>query len=442
VNAGQAARRTARTIVHNWPLKLAAILLATLLYAGLVASQDSSTFPGQVPVTAVNVPAGTLVTNDLRDVEEIRYLAPLDVPRLRAEDFRATVDVAHLQPDGQPASVRVNVTAVDPRVTILDVQPRTIQVVLDELVVKAVPVEVERGAAPSGVDVGETTVEPTEATITGPAGAVNRVVAARASVPLDPRGIDVDREVDLDPVDATGAIVAGVDVNPGTVHVTIPLFTDKQSRTVPVNPVVTGTPAPGFRIAAVEADPLVVSVEGDAEQLATLTQADTAPVAVFGASSDVSQVVALALPTGIVALGDGTVTVRVVVEPVTETRTLSAGIRLDGRDPGLEYRLSDTQVLLTVFGSVADLDRLASAPLVVGIDVGGLAPGTHEVAIVPELPAAVTLVEAAPEVVTVTIDVPPTPTPPPTPGPTPAPSATPSPTSAPATPGQTGSPPA
>ena len=42
-------RRAVGVVVHNWPLKLAAIALATLLYAGLVASQDSSTFPGPSP---------------------------------------------------------------------------------------------------------------------------------------------------------------------------------------------------------------------------------------------------------------------------------------------------------------------------------------------------------------------------------------------------------
>jgi YbbR domain-containing protein len=259
------------------------------------------------------------------------------------------------------------------------------------------------------------TFQPSEVIVSGAASNVARVVAARAIAPLDPTGLDFDREVEVTPIDDAGNPVAGVDVEPRMVHVTIPLFTDKESRTLPVNAVVTGTPAPGFRIAAIEVDPLAVSVEGDAEQLATLTQADTAPVAVFGATSDVAQTVALALPAGVVALGDGTVQVTVTVEPVTETRTLSAGIRLDGREPGLEYELSDTQVLLTLFGSVADLDRLESAPLVVGVNVARLEPGGHEVPVVPSLPAGVTLVEASPEVVTVTVNAPATPTPTPAP---------------------------
>ena len=83
MNIGRGLRRVGRVIVHNWPLKLGAVILATLLYAGLVASQDSNTYPGPIAVTPVNQPADTVITNQLRDVEQIRYLAPADVGRLQ-----------------------------------------------------------------------------------------------------------------------------------------------------------------------------------------------------------------------------------------------------------------------------------------------------------------------------------------------------------------------
>jgi YbbR domain-containing protein len=412
VNAGSSARRLARFVTHNWPLKLAAIALATLLYAGLVASQDSNTYPGPIQVTAVNQPTGTVVTNQLRPVEQVRYLAPVEVGRLSVEDFRATVDLASVDPTGQPVSVRVDVVPTDPRVTILEVRPRTIQVVLDEKISVTVPVRVARGAVPAGVDAGETVFSPEFVTVTGPSAAVKQVVAARVNVALDPSGIDFDRDVEVEPIDAAGEVVQGVDVEPRSVHVIVPLFTNKESRTLPVNPVVTGVPAPGFRISGIETTPLVVSVEGDAEQLTQLTQADTAPVAIFGTTRDVTETVALALPPGVVPVGATTVTVVVHVEPVTETRTFTAGLRLDGREPGLLYDLSSGTVLLTLFGSSADLDRLAATPLVVGLNIAGLAPGVHEVPVVPSLPTGVTVAAIDPEAVTVTISEPATPAPP------------------------------
>ena len=65
-------------------------------------------------------------------------------------------------------------------------------------------------------------------TVRGAASAVARVVAAEVLVALDPQGFDVDREVEAHPVDANGDQVTGIDVEPATVHVRIPLFTDKE----------------------------------------------------------------------------------------------------------------------------------------------------------------------------------------------------------------------
>jgi YbbR domain-containing protein len=209
---------------------------------------------------------------------------------------------------------------------------------------------------------------------------------------------------------------------------------------VPVNPTVTGTPGAGFRISSVEVAPLVVTVEGDLDQLQALVAADTAPVAVSGATRDVTAEVAYLLPTGVTPVGAQTARVTVHIQPVTETRTFTAGLRLDGRQPDLLYELSETRVLLTLYGSSADLDRLDTSPLVISLNVAALEPGVNDVPVVPSLPSAITVAAISPETVTVTVTPRATPTPSPgtsgEPGPgasapaNPAPSPGPSPTPA------------
>ena len=415
MNAGRAVRRLGRLIVHNWPLKLAAIALATFLYAGLVASQDSNTFPGLIKVTPVNIPADTVITNQLKDVDQIRYIAPADLGPLRAEDFRATVDLTGVKPDGNPVILRVNVTAFDPRVDILETRPRTIQVVLDQKISKPVQVAVVTSDPPAGITTGEVKVDPKVVTVTGPSASVNQVVSARVSVTIDASQLNIVRDVKPDLIDENGEVVTGVDMAPALVHVEIPVYTNLSNRTVPVNPVVTGVPGAGFRVASVAVDPLTVTVEGDQDQLRTLVSADTAPVPVSGATHDVTAQVAFSLPTGVSVVGVSTAKVTVHIEAVTETRTYVAGIRLDGRDPALQYEASETQVLLTVFGSTADLDRLSATPIVIAINVAGLAPGTHDVTVVPSLPSVVTVAAISPESIKVTVTPRPTPTPAPTP---------------------------
>ena len=408
MNARRIARRVAGIIIDNWPLKLGAAVLATLLYVGLVASQDSASYPGPLKVTPVNQPASTVVVNQLLDVDEIRYVAPAELGRLSAQDFRATVDLSGLQPDGNPANVRINVTAVDPRVSIVDSSPRSIPVILDRLVPKTVPVTVDMSRPPDGLTAGDVTLDPAEVTVTGPSSLVRQVVSARVGVTIDSSGVNIDREIQADPINLAGEIVTGVDLEPTLVHVTIPVYDNLKNRSVPVNPIITGSPAAGFRVAAVEVDPLVVSVEGDQSQLQVLAAADTAPVVVTGATRDVTVTVAYALPTGVSPIGAQTATVIVRIEAVTETRTYLAGIRLDGRSTDLLYEVNASQVLLSVFGSTAILDRLSAIPIVISINVTDLGPGSHDVPVVPTLTSAVTVAAISPETITVTVTALPT----------------------------------
>ena len=81
-----------------------------------------------------------------------------------------------------------------------------------------------------------------------------------------------------------------------------------------------------------------MTVEGDADQLADLSHVNTLPVSLAGASSDVSVVVSLDLPTGVVVLGSDAIRVTVTLRPITATRSFDAGLRLIGTAAGRHLR--------------------------------------------------------------------------------------------------------
>lgn len=390
-------------IVHNWPLKLAASGLAVLLYGGVVLSQNTQTYGGAIPVQVSGQPAGTVRMSPIPPVTTVRYFAPPDVNPVTAT-FTAEVDLSNVDPRAGIASVPVTVRSVDPRITVLGSEPQFVSILLEELTTKTVPVRVAISPYGSGVELGTTAVAPSTVVVSGPASAVALVAAVRADVVIDPSGLNFDSDLPLIPVDGVGNAVRPIEVTPATARVTIPVFTDKQSRTLPVTPVLAGSPAAGFEIAAVTVNPAIVTVEGDADQLAVLTSLETRPVSVAGASSDVRLTVALAVPTGVVPLGAGTVQVTVTLRPVTSTRTFSAGLRLVGAKPGLTYTLSTDRVLLTIGGSTADLDRLSGATIVADLDVSALEAGTStDVLVTVSLPTGLTLVTSSPPNVTVVV---------------------------------------
>ena len=415
--------RILRFIVHNWPLKLAAIASATLLYGGLVLSQTTQDFTTPIPIQVRNAPTDVVVLSDLGATTRIRYAAPPDLGfRVGATTFTATVDLSGIDPAGGARLVRVRVETIDPRIQVLGVEPQSIPITLDTAGSKQVPIVAELLPLPSGLDAGDPVPEQIIATVSGPKSVIDTVAQLKAQVAVDASGIDVNQLVTLVPVDDKGQILgpaARVEIDPPQVRVRVAVFTDRRSKTIPVSPTVNGTPAAGFEIESVEVNPAVISVEGDANDLAGLESADTAPVSVAGASSEFVQTVGFVLPEGVEALGSGSVQVTVHLRPITGTRTFEAGLVVIGARPDRQYRLSTDRVLVTIGGSVADLDRLSGAALSLTVDVTGLGDGTHSVPVSANLQTGLTLLGASPNPIDVIVTTPPAP-PSPSPGPSPA----------------------
>jgi YbbR domain-containing protein len=418
--------RALNFLVRNWPLKLAAVVLATLLYAGFVVSQNAREQEFSIPIGAVNQPPDAVLLTDLGTVTRITYLIT-DGSALRpsTSSFRATVDLSDVDPSLGPSFVTVNLEAIDERIRIISFEPSRIRVQLDPFVTRTVPVQVQMGEIPEGVEVREPVREPEEVEVSGPESVVERVVAARAAVLIESNALNVDRDVSLVPVDLVGDVLSPVDVEPETAHVTIAVFRDLSNRSLPVSARIAGLPAAGFEIASVTVDPILVSVEGNADDLASLDDIATDPISVAGASADIDTLIRLDLPTGILALGDPTVRVVIRLRPVTETRSFTAAVRLVGARDDRTYSLSVDRVVVNVFGSSADLDRLGTVPLTVDAAVGGLDPGTSIVRLEASLATGLTLVSITPATITVTVGVPATPSPEPTVSEAPSPSPSP-----------------
>jgi YbbR domain-containing protein len=392
-------------VVHNWPLKLAAIGLATLLYGGLVLSQTTRDITVNVPIQTEHS-TDVIVLSNPGAVTRVNYVAPPDLGlRIDSQTFEASVDLEGVVPTGDPVSLKVTVKAVDPRIQVLDFEPGEIVLTIDRVATKTVPIRAVLGPIPSGLDAGDPVVEGVQALVKGPQSVVDKVTEVQARIAIDASGIDVNQLVDLLPVDSLGEPLAPVDVEPAQVRVRVPVFTDRRSKTLPVTPTVVGTPAAGFEVASIEVRPPVVSVEGDANDLAGLDRADTLPISASGASSTVTQIVGLDLPDGVQVLGGGTVEVTINLRPVTGTRTFEAGLALIGARSGLVYDLSVDHVLVTIGGSIADLDRLSGADIVLNLDVTGLEVGAHTVPVSANLATGTTLVAASPNSVEVIVSI-------------------------------------
>jgi YbbR domain-containing protein len=418
-------RRVVGFVFDNWPLKLAAILLATLLYAGLIVSASAETFQGRIPIQVLNQPGDAFIIGNLDDVTSIRYLAlGANRPTVTTASFTATIDLAGIPAvaGSPPVSVPVVLRATDTgSIQVIDFNPSRIQVRLDPLTSKVVPVQVDRGTVPEGLDVREPVVSQESVTVSGPESSVVLVAAAEARVRIQPSGIDINQVVDLLAVDARGDVVPTVELQPGSVRVTIQIGSQLSTRALPVNPVVAGSPDAGVMVTGITAAPQLVTVEAESALLATLAKIDTQPVSIAGATADVVADVPLDLPPGVSALGVTTTRVTVSLRPRLGTRSFQLGVGLRNADPTTRYDLGAGQVVVTVGGPLAALNALDGAALVATVDVAGLGPGTHTLAAEVRLPTGLTVAAVSPPEVTVTVTPAPTTPPPLEPSPSVAP---------------------
>jgi YbbR domain-containing protein len=408
--------RLLRILIRNAPLYLAAVVAASVLYAGLVFSQNVRVWPGPVPIQPFGQ-ASSLFLLDVspQAVTSIRFVAPGSVAAsVSGQSFRATVDLSGLTPpqDGAPLTVAVKVEALDPQIQVTGWSPTFVSVRLDPIRTRNVPVRVDRGAIPEGLAVGDPQVDVATATVRGPASVVDRVAAAVARVNVDASGVDVDQQVDLMAVDARGDRLTPVDFEPRAVHVRIEVSVAGTTRTVPIVAVLRGNPAAGYALGGITVDPLSVVIVGPRDALEAIDRLETAPLDVAGARANVSATVAIVLPEG-VTLQSGTPSARVTVSivPLSGSATYTVAIVLAGTSTDLTYGLSTGSTLAVISGPLALLGALDGSSLRATADVSGLGPGTHTVTLTLSAPTGLAVASLSPAQVVVTVGTVATPTP-------------------------------
>ena len=196
-------------LVHNWPLKMAAVVMAALLYGVFVVTQNTRILDNQrIPIAEGDRPDGVVLLSPLGAVTQVRYFSNDPNVQVTSATFTARADLSGVDPDRPTNIAEIEVTSIDPRVEVIEWQPPQVSVQVEQLEQRSVDVRVERLDDPDGFDIREADVTPSSVIVEGPASLVRRVDAAVATVQIDPAGLDFDRDVELIPVDVLGEQLA------------------------------------------------------------------------------------------------------------------------------------------------------------------------------------------------------------------------------------------
>jgi len=239
-----------RRLLHNWPIKLAALLTATILWYQLREVEPVVERSLERPLEVVGVDAERRpVGLPKRVLVRLRGTSRI-IKNLRPNAVIAFVDLSGIKEGQFSAPVQVRAPS---GVNVIEVVPAEVSATLERLGAGVLPVEVYTSGA-------VVTYEPESVEIKGPASLVEQ---ARLAI-----GVDMNEKgvVKLVPVDEGGLPVEGLELEPAEAQVKIlgPELTKKEVDLVL-------SPAPkSVRPVSVQA-PSKIVVVGPAKALAIIT---------------------------------------------------------------------------------------------------------------------------------------------------------------------------
>lgn len=384
--AGLLLRAAVSTTVSHWALSLFSVAAAFGLWF-VVQDVENPRSEGIVPIEGglpipvedTNLPDGVVV-GTLTTVHVLVEAREADLPDLHREDFKATVDLSGIVA-GETVALTVQVTTERGGVQILGVIPETIEVTATELFSATLQITLRtEGELPEDyelVALGQT--DPTFVTISGTQEQVEFVATVEAVIRIsDLRETRTFEDVTLVALTSSRSPITNVTLSVTSVSVTYAVQSIFTSKTVPIVPDWTGTPAEGYILlgGAVSVDRVVIS--GSAAVVESIDFIKNEPINITGAKASFTRTLNLAVPDNITAeITEVVLTITIV--PIQTTVTIPATLTFVDLAEGLEVAPGMLSVSVTLRGPAEQVAELATAGLEVTISLGGLDEGSHTI---------------------------------------------------------------
>jgi YbbR domain-containing protein len=313
-------------VKRNWRLKLLAIVLAIVSWAGVVlatnppGTRSVSIAVPQPPSLDVSLPAGYLLTQAIPNLAVDITGTENHLSSFSKSSLQVTVDYDAIRAVGAhvPAAVRlpVRITNTDPNID-LDDPPTSIEAQVDSSGSASEPVEVVVShAPPPGYQDSTMQATPATVTATGPEHELVGIVIKTLPIDLSNQRANFPAStIKVYPYSSQGRYLADVNLTPASVNVSITVVGVDTTRTSSVvlgdiTGAADGTPVFTY-------SPMTVTLTGSQDLIngASLATVTTGGIDVAGQIGTVTYKVPIETPTGITA-NPSTVTVTVTVTPL------------------------------------------------------------------------------------------------------------------------------
>ncbi|SMB89562.1 YbbR domain-containing protein [Desulfonispora thiosulfatigenes DSM 11270] len=364
---------------QNMLPKVIAILIALLLWFYINGDQNPPIQKSiNVDINYEDLSEDLIVTNEIKEIKLKIKGDEKVINNLSMRDFSAIIGLKDAQIGEQELKIDVRAPI---GIEIVDVNPSKVNVNIDKMAEKQVPVRVSLlGNTAKGYSSFKPTVKPSHVVLKGPKKLINTIVDARVDVNLNNTKNNLVLNLPIKVKDKNDKTY-GTEVfimNPSNVEVFVPIIKDTPSKLIPIKPVLEGNPQAGYKVGRVIIEPETIEIVGEYDKLGAINYIQTEPINITGIKENTTKEVRLRLPSNVSLVYNAKVKVMIQVEDNLTVKTLQREIKVLNLDKNKNIKLSPAVGNITVEGNKEILNGLAAKDLELVIDVAGLNVGMHE----------------------------------------------------------------
>ena len=375
-----------RRIADNLRLFLWAFALALAVWVAAVTSSDPDevrVYPTPVNIQIVGQDSGTIITGDIPHQTQITLRAPRsiwDQLTAKPDSVRAILDLSGLSQGKHQLKLQVQ---VDERpVRIVSASPDLITLTLESLATQTFPLNIDVTGQPAvGYQAGNPTVDVGQVVVTGAQSLVSRVKRVSVSVNLGAAREEISSSASIVAYDGSNQAVNGINIQPETAHIILPISQESGFRDMAVKVIVHGQVANGYRLDNISVFPPVVTVySSDPELVGSLPGVvETQPLDLQNMNNNINTQLGLNLPSNVSVIGDPNVSIQADISAIESSLTLSGeNVEVSGLPPDMSAQISPAAVDVIISGPLPLLDTLTHQDVLITVDATGLSQGTHQ----------------------------------------------------------------
>ncbi|HHU63062.1 MAG TPA: hypothetical protein GXZ32_02460 [Clostridiales bacterium] len=395
---------------NNLALKVISVLFAIILWAYVVSEQNpiSTKMLRGIDVSIQGITA--LAANNLTIINEEDYTVDVrisgrrnDIINIKPSDVRAVVKVEHINAKGT-VSLPVSISGLPENVEIMNTEPSSIELEIDNVVEVQVPVELRVSGSPKrGYIMGQHSIEPDEIRVRGPESLVTKIKLAVAEINIDGSADVVIRTVPIQLLDGeNNQISEGVEMKKEFVTVRQDILFTKD---VNITPNIKESINDDYLVSSITVTPRTLKIAGRRNVLNDITEILTEPINLDWITQDTVIDVGLIIPSRVTLLDEiNRVKITVKVEEKQQQHTITVNtININNIEEGYVSEIPPTPVVVTFNGLVSKVKGITEDGISVYVDGAGLEPGIHRLPINAQLPEGLELIDFNPKEVDVTI---------------------------------------